>query len=261
MCCGGGGGTQKVVQQTDSKPWSGVQPYLKHGFGTARSQLDTALGQGPVGMSPWTTQGLNQIIATAQQPGNATQTALATLTGTAGGDYLAAGNPYYQQAYATATRPMIDQWRSEIAPGIDSAFSAGGRLGSGQYALARNRSEDTLARALGDVAAGMGYQMYDDERQRQMQAAALAPGFQDLDAERLINAGQAFQGQQMYEQQYPMDMLTQYMNMLQGGLSFGSTSSTSKQPVYSNPASSILGGALGIGSLLGGSGGLLGLFG
>src|SRR3546814_16227046 len=50
-----------------------------------------------------------------------------------------------------------------------------GALGSGAFASARNRAEDTLARNLSGAATQAAYQNYGDERSRQMQGLALAP--------------------------------------------------------------------------------------
>lgn len=186
MCCGQTG-TQTVTEESKTKPWYPQGQYLLGGFSAAADLAQSPEQQRYIGMNPSARQGYEGIVANARDPSSATNVALRTITDTAGGNFLATGNPYYQQAYERAVAPMIDRFNAQVAPGIDAAFSGAGRYGSGLYAQSRNAAETTLARGLADVSAQMGYQSYDDERGRQMQAATIAPQYQDMSHQALID--------------------------------------------------------------------------
>lgn len=96
--------------------------------------------------------------------------AISQLQSTANGTYLDAGNPYLANAITASQRPVIDQFMSEVAPGIDSNFAQAGRLNSGAYANVRNRAEDTLTRNLSEAATQAGAANYAQERQNQLSA-------------------------------------------------------------------------------------------
>lgn len=242
---------QVITQESKSRPWYPQGQYLLGGFDWARQVAQSPGQQNPVPMNPVTNEGLQGIIQGARDPNSPTNVSIDTLTGTARGDFLG-GNPYYTSAYETAVRPMIEQFNSEIAPGIDAAFSGAGRYGSGLYAQARNRAEDTLTRGLGDVATNMGYANWNDERTRQLQAAGVLPSMANAPNEALVNAGNAYQGQAIGEQQFPWQQVAKFMNLV-GGQSYGSnTSSTQTVPTYSNPVAGGLGALLGINQLFAG---------
>jgi hypothetical protein len=249
MCCGSTG-TQTVTEESKSRPWYPQGQYLLGGFAQAANLAQAPGQQAYIGMSPTARQGYEGIVANAQNPNSATNTALKTITDTAGGNFLATGNPYYQQAYARAVAPMIGNFNQQVAPGIDAAFSGAGRYGSGLYAQSRNAAETTLARGLADVSAQMGYQNYDAERARQMQAATIAPQYQDLNNQALISAGNAFQTDQQAAQAFDWSTLGRYMDVVGGNSWGGSTTGTTTQPTYSNPLGDVLGLAGTIASIL-----------
>lgn len=88
---------------------------------------------------------------------------------TAGGNFLGA-NPYLNQAYSSATRPIIEQWRDVINPGIASQFAAAGRYGSGAQRDMLERGTSQLGNVLGDTASNIYGTAYENERNR-MQAS------------------------------------------------------------------------------------------
>lgn len=250
MCCGSTG-TQTVTQESKNRPWYPQGQYLLPGFARAGEIMQSPGQQNPVPMSPYTDEGLKGVIANARNPNSPTNVSLDTLTATARGDFLN-GNPAYDAMYERTVRPMVEQYQTEIAPGIDAAFSGAGRYGSGLYAQQRNRAEDTLTRGLGDVATDLSYRNYNDERSRQLQAASIAPSMQDASNQALIGAGNVYQGQAAGEQSFPWQQLARYLQSV-GGQSYGSsTSQTSTQPTYSNPVAGGLGTLLGINQLFGG---------
>ena len=167
----GGGGTQTVVQQQKTEPWSDLQPFLSDPeFGlypTARRDvlerpLEFFQNRTFIPFSPETQMGLAGTAGRAMTP-PITLPAGAELGRTLSGGYLGAGNPFFQQ--------MMQRVAREVTPRISSQFAQGRRLGSGLHG-------ESQARALADIGGQLAFQNYDQERQRMMQATALAPGLE-----------------------------------------------------------------------------------
>jgi hypothetical protein len=118
----------------------------------------------------------------------------------------------------------------------------------------------------------MSYANLDAERNRQMQAASMAPqlaGADYMDIQALLDAGHARERQAgaeleddasryYHEQTAPQDALAKYMAMVAGG-QFGGTD-TSTQPIYSNQGMDILGTGLGLAGIAGSLFGKNGVF-
>jgi hypothetical protein len=142
----------------------------------------------------------------------------------------------------------------------------GGRTGSAMHGRA-------LGEGLGDAIGGLAYQNYGAERGNMMNAMQMAPAMAQadyLDPQMLAQVGQTYEGQAganlqdqinrfNFEQNLPDEKLRQYMTLVQGGNYGGSSSS--QQPIYSNPAASGLGMAASAASIAGslfGKGGIWG---
>ncbi len=125
--------------------------------------------------------------------------ATAMLQGTANGDYLNS-NPHLEAAIKKANDPLIQEYMSKVAPGIDSQFAAGGRNGSGAFAMTRNNSDKTFANALADQTAGIMADNYATERQNQIGAQNSIGSLYDKNANTALSAagqlGAQSQGQQ-----------------------------------------------------------------
>lgn len=185
------------------------------------------------------------------------------------GDYLSAGNPYFQNAFNAMSGATTDA--------VMAAMARSGRLGSGAETA-------VLSKELGNIGAKLAFGNYERERGVMDQASQYAPQLAMMDYEdiaRLGQVGSAWESQAGAElqddidrftfyQQKPWDKLAQYATLVNGGTYGGQ--STTTQPVYSSRAGSFLGGAAsgaGIGSSFGpwgagigaGVGGLLSLFG
>jgi len=244
----GSSAPQTTTTESKNRPWYVQGAYLQPGFAQAANNYGAADQQDYIGMTPTSAAGYAGMVSNAQDPNSPLNTAISGLQGTAGGNFLSTGNPYYADAYRAATQPMIDQFNTQIAPGVDATFSGAGRYGSGLYAQSRNSAEDTLTRGLGDVSATMGYQNYNDERGRMLQAQALLPQVAGQPNQDLITAGNAAQADAQANQGWDYQRLLQYMGIV-GGNNWGSSStSTSTQPVNSDP----LGQALGYGLTIAG---------
>jgi len=268
---GGSEPARTVTQTTDTAPWDAQQTYLKDIFKEAQNlyKQEGTPSYYPestvVGFSPETQQALTMTQERALSGSPLQEAAGQQMMGTVQGDYLG-GSPYLQQAVSSAIQPVVDQFSQVAAPGIDSQFERAGRMGSGAYAGARNRAEDTLARNLTNMAGSMAYQNYGDERGRQMSATQQAPAFAQTDyqdAQRLAGVGASREAQEQavlqdqinrfnYQQNLPSQKLAQYSGLVSGG--FGSSQQQST-PVYTNPAAGFLSGALG-GAALGAKTGL-----
>ena len=267
-------------------PWIDEQPYIKEVMSDAqqlyKSDAPSYFPQSTViGFSPQT-QGALQAMESRALSGSPLQRAgMDQALSTVQGDYLNA-NPFLTGAYNAASAPVIEQWRNQIAPGIDSSFSRAGRLGSGAYAQARNTAESTLGRSLTDMSSKMAYANYAAERQNQLNTMRTAPGMAQsdyMDMDKLMSVGSAREGLEQaqlqdrisrfnWEQERPWNQLARYSGLVSGG--YGAQQETAV-PVASDARRSFLSGALGgaqLGSLIGEgypgygaiAGGLLGLF-
>ena len=103
------------------------------------------------GNTGYTNAAMGGQTALSQYLGSNGNPAAAMLGKTANGDYLNS-NPYLNEAIANSNRGLIDQFKTEIAPGIDSQFAGAGRMGSNAFAQARNKAESTLAGAMSNNA-------------------------------------------------------------------------------------------------------------
>ena len=247
------GGSDSTTQTTSMPDWA--QPY-------ATSYLDNA---SKVASQPYTPYGGQRVadLNGAQQSGMTAianramngsplfNTAAGTLQSTAAGDFMGAGNPYMQQMVDASSQDVMRNYNQTVMPGIDAVEARGGSFGnSGVNQLRQNAASD-LTKNLGNISSGLRFQGYDAERQRQMQALGLAPGYanQDYtDAQQLINAGSMGQANTQqgldaaYQdwqnaQNYPAKQLGILGNAL--GINTGSTSTTN------GPTGSGLGQGLG----------------
>ena len=197
-------------------------------------------------------------------------------------------NPYLSDTYNAAVRPMVENYRDSISPGIDAHFAKAGRYGSGLYKDMKARSETELARGMGDVAtgiygqnfqaergrqdtagqflSGLSQQGYQAERGRQQEAIRGAPeyaakDYQDAQALLGIGGQREAQGSMQlqdlvnrynFDQQAPWANLGNYSSLVQGD--YGRTQ-TNTQPIYQSQKPS------GLETLIGGAGslGLLGI--
>ncbi len=291
---GGSGGTTTQIQQAD--PWAGVQPYLQDlfGRGAALSQQPRQYfpGSTVVPFAPQTQTALagmqeraisgSPLVPAAQEealrtlggqyfltPGTAYQTQAAL------GGYLGS-NPWLEAQFERAAAPVTRAFSETVMPGVQSAFSLGGRYGSGAHQAAVGRAEEELGRTLGGLATGLYGDAYTTERALQSQAArdlsdaymrerlnqmqvlGGAPGLAQadyMDMERLLGVGAQYEDlsarnlqdaidRWTFQQQEPWQRLQQYQQLLQPGLGFGTTASTGATARKGNPMAGALGGGL-----------------
>jgi len=290
---------------TGSRIDPALMPYLQMGLQRAQQLFLTGQqpqffpGQTYVSPSAQTLQALSQQEAAAGgaqpllgQAQQAYQASLGQIGQTAAGGFLQ-GSPYRQAMIESATRPIQQQFESQILPGISSGFSRAGRYGSGAMQRAVGQASEQFGRALGDVATNIAYSDYARERaaqqQAQVQQAALAqaaPSFftagllpsqtlAQVGAAREAIAAQPLQEQMQrfqFGQQLPYQQLQGYLSSV-----YGTPMGSSQYAQIPQAQTNRLGQAVGLGTLgflggqaLGGTqggaigaglGGLLGYFG
>lgn len=253
-----------------------LQPYLQ--LGLQRAQQLFLTGQGPqlfpgqmyVSPSEQTLAALSQQEAlargaqpTLQAAQEAYRASLGQLGQTAAGGFLQ-GSPMQQRAIEAATRPITQQFESQVLPGIASGFSRAGRYGSGAMQQAQSAATEAYGRALGDVGTNIAYQDYLRERGLQQQAqlaqsalAQAAPSFfqasflpsqalGQVGAAREAIAAQPLQEQIQrfqYGQQLPYQQLQGYLSSIYG------TPMGQSQAVMPQAQTNPLGQAIGLGTL------------
>jgi len=245
----GGGGTTTTT--TNNAPWSGVQPYMTKGYKAAQNVLNNPLqpypGNQVAPFSPETLTGMSMQENKALAGSPLVDAAQGNLTNTLNDKYLTPGNPYLTD--------LTNSLNSQVRRSVDSSFEGAGRYGSGLHDAARTE-------ALANAVAPQLFGNYQNERSNQLKAAALTPsvdnqGYKAGDVMRNVGGTKENLAQDVInakisnwnaQQQAPQQALSQYMNALQGGTNFGTT--TSSQPYYRNRAAGALGGAMtGVGGL------------
>lgn len=169
---------------TTKAPWSGAIPYLNQGLEGSRNLYQSGgaqyyPGQTYAGANPAFTSAISNLNNT----GNAAATArpqdnpaYSYFSGVANGDYLKAGNPYFQQ--------MSDTIKGQVQPGIVSPFAGAGRGNSGLASRA-------LGLGLGDAIGSLAYGNYNTERGRQGEAAGALSNIYDNNLKNQIAGGNA----------------------------------------------------------------------
>lgn len=246
---GKGGGTDKVKQT--SEPWGPAQPHLEEVLRRAEELYNQGAGTGYYPGQTYIDPSRDTLAAQAAIRNRALSgspmlgAAEQNLTSTLQGDYLSAGNPYFEQ--------MAGRVTNQVLPNIQGMFGGAGRAGSAGNA-------EAVARGLGDSIGALAYQNFNDERQRQMQGLTLAPGIEQagyMPAQQLGLLGQqieGYEGQRLqddmarfnFQEQAPWDLLGRYAGLASGMGAQGGTS-TQTQP-RQGPGG--LQTALGIGSLI-----------
>ena len=250
-----GGGSQTVTQKSD--PWSGQQGYLSDQFAQAKNLYDSGQlapsyysGQTVANQSPYTQQAISSLAnqATGQQAQGLSNAAIQQTTDTINGKYLdPQNNPYYQGYINNAA----DAYARGTAAQTDSAFNRSGAYGGSAYQEAQGANNKAFTDSLNDL----GNTQYQQGRQQQIQATAMAPTVNSLpyaNIAQLANAGgqqDAYSQSQIdsnvnkynYNANLPSNALRNYVG-LTGGTYGGSSTQTS--PTYQNTAANTLGGAI-----------------
>ena len=246
MSGGGQSGTQETTKTQVAEPWSEQAPYLKDIFSEAQNRYNSG---GPsyfpeatvTPFAPQTEMALNATENRALMGSPLNFAAQNTVLDTLQGNYLNQGNPAFQN--------LVDTVSGDVRQRVDSIYNAGNRGPSAGYA-------ESLGRGIGDAISPYAFSNYENERNRQMGAAQLAPQLAAndyFDMAQLGNVGAARQSQAQrvldsdiarfnYNETLPDMLLNDYLARI-GGNYGGTTTGAVNQPLYSNGLAMGLGGA------------------
>ena len=272
---GGGGGTSAAADPTSMagfRPLSTTQTMNADTGGTQvtpEGWPEFFPGQTYVDYSPETLQALNMITNRAQSGSALNTSANQSVLDTINGNYLN-GNPYIDSVINQSLGDVNKKYAEQVLPGLASNFASSGRYGSGiQQNMTANAVGQLGKEAMG-VASGIRYDNYNQERQRQLQAAALAPTLAQgdyYDAQQLMGVGSARESLNQaklqdamdrfnYNENQPSRMLDEYIariGALNGGYGTQTSTGPGQQVAKPSPfAGALSGGAagLGIGSMM-----------
>ncbi|WP_072389516.1 hypothetical protein [Hyphomicrobium sp. CS1BSMeth3] len=231
---------QKSTSNTTKDPYAPAIPGLTSAASGITSWMNNPANaqaySGPrvAGMSDQTSAGLDALYDSA----GAKQTE-GFLSDTVGGKYLEQGNPYMEQ--------LMSSIRANVMPSVNSRVSAAG------MAPGSSVDQALVSRELTNATAQPLFQTYENERQRQMQAASQLPGVSQGIMGNMLSAGQAREGyaqrdidaaRQAWEEQR-MAGLRPYAEALpyisQIGAAGGTGSETKTASVTPNPLQTALG--------------------
>lgn len=263
---GKGGGGQQTSTQTNT-PWSEAAPHLSRIFGEA---YDIYKNQPPSQFPGLTVaqRSMPTMLAEEMTLGRAlggsqlNDSARGVMQNTVDGNYLdITQNP----KFSSALGQISDRYRETVAPQTDAAFSRSGAFGGSAHQNQMGINQRELSRGMNDMAASM----YDQERNRQMAATGMAPGFASQDYNEIGKVAAVGDQRDAYNQsllndavqKYGFDAnksrqnLSDYLGFVSGASS-GTGQSSTTQPNSSNAGAGILGSALSLGSM----GSQMGLF-
>lgn len=257
-------GKQSGTQTSSHSPWGPAQNSLKFGLdelnriygnqtGRSISSPQPAFGGGALPTGGAHFNGFNNTPSTGQIPGifNGFQPQQQPMLGQQGQQPMGQSNPFSieefgllnpaaQELRATINgdrfnqNPYMDDVIARSMNDVNSNFSLHGRYGSGAH----------MDQLFTKAAAPIRYANYATERQNQLNAVQMAPGF-EMAPYQLNSARQAA----------PYEQLRNYLGLVGGIAGQGGQQS---QPIYSNPLAGIAGGAIAGGQLFGHWGALAG---
>ena len=203
---------QSQSQFSQSSPWGPQIPFLTQGFNAA---ANTFLNSGIPNYMP---QAVTNLWNSANSPLNTSNTNAASsqVQSTLNGNYLSGGKGF---------NDAFDAAKRQILPQVDSQFATAGRTGSGLAQTAQTQ-------ALGDSFAGL----YNQERNRQMGAAGMAPTLDSVP----FQMQQQKLGNMMEAGSAGQNAILNFMRAVGGNyggtsMGFGNSQGTSTPAQYNNP--------------------------
>lgn len=263
---GGSSAPSTTTTVNKSEPPKYLEPYLIRSADAATNLYNNGGGfsyfPGNT-VAPFSNQTQQALDLTQQRAVNGSPldaAAQSNLSGTLSGQYLnAESNPYLSGALDAANRSTVRQFKEATMPGIQGSFAKSGRFGSNQYQNTVQGAQEALATGLADSNVKAYADQYNQERQRQMQATAIAPDIAAQDyknIQALLGVGSAYDQQSQdllnadiarYDfsnnaQRYALD---EYINRLSGvGGGYGTTTGYATSPgARTSTFANALGGA------------------
>lgn len=175
--------------------------------------------------------------------------------------YLQQSNPYLQSTIDSTLGDMTRNYNNTTKANTESSMAASGSFGNSGLQQLQSEQQRNLMQEQGRTAANMRFgdyqqqaQLYDNERNRQMQATANAPAFSQVDytdLNAMQQAGNSMQGQNQAERtanynqyldarEFPFKTLGAQSSVMGGG---GVGSANYQQQPVANTGANILGGA------------------
>jgi hypothetical protein len=254
----GGSDQRTTTQTTDVPEWARpyAQQYMAQGAALGQGQWQPYEGQRFADQNEMQTAGIQQQAAQARGGSAVNNAASGSLASTLNGDYLSQGNPYLTQQIDAAQGDVTRNYNNVQRPRQDQMAARSGSFGNSGVALSNAEDDRNLQQTLGNISVQMRGQDYSNERNRQLQAAGLAPGAAQAgynDSQQLYNAGTAAnlpqqQNMDFQFQQYTDQQNDPYRRLTATGAPFGANLGS----VTTSPAGSRAGGMLG-GGLAGAS--------
>lgn len=251
----GGGGSSTVTQKSD--PWAGAQPYITQQLSEAQKLYNSGQlapkfysGQTVAGQSPETQQAIGLLSQRALNGSPLNNAANQQLQDTISGKYAdPSTNPYFQGSLNN----IADAYARGTAAQTDAAFNRSGSYGGSAYTETKAANNKAFGDSLNDLANTQ----YQQNRQQQLQAAALAPTAANQsynDIAQLANAGQTKDSYQQsvlddalqrynYNANLPYNSLSNYASLIGGN--YGNTSTQSSSGGGNRLASGLGGGIAG----------------
>lgn len=231
------------------------------------------LGYTPFGQStqvdanPWQQQAwqntFNRGMQGAQEVSDARGQLQSTING--GGfsanPFLGQTNPYLQSSIDSALGDITRNYNMAVKPQTEAAMVKSGSFGNSGLQELQAEQQRQMAGEMGRTSSNMRFadyqqkaNLYENERNRQMQAVGLAPNFANVDytdLQAMQQAGNALQGQNQAERTANYN---QYLDAREwpfktlgaqaGAMGAGSVGAASYQQQQPNTGANILGGAL-----------------
>lgn len=271
------------------------QPYQQNLYDRAQGiggAAYTPFGQSTTAAAnPWQTSSWERTYNRGMQGSPEVSAARQQMTSTINGGgfasnpYLQGENPYLQSTINSTLGDITRNYNQTVKPAMATAQARSGSFGNSGLSEYQANQERDLAGELGRASSNLRFgdyqnrsQLYDNERNRQMQATGQAPAFANVDytdLQAMQQAGNNLQGQQQSEltsnyNQYLDAREFPYRNLAAQSQAMGiggGAAETYKQNTGANVlggalAGAQIGGSLGVGSGWGAiGGGLLGLLG
>lgn len=194
---GGGGGGDKTSTSTQDVPaWARpyLESYMKQGSALGSGTYQPYTGQRFTGNNAYQNAGIEQQAQQAMGGSAVNNAASSNLTSTLNGDYLSSGNPYLTQQIDKAQGDVVRNYNLTARPRQDMLAARSGSFGNSGVAQMNAEEDRNLQDNLANISVQMRGADYTNERNRQMQAAGLAPGAAAAgynDSQQLFNAGAA----------------------------------------------------------------------
>lgn len=207
---GDDGSTTTNVQ--NQEPWAGQQPFLRRGF----QEAERSVLQRPLQFYPQST-----VVPFSQESevglGAQTDRALS------GSPLLSSAQGYTQGLLDDpGSGPVFDAVTSEVKPGVDSAFSRGGRLGSGLHTEALSKGVSRGMAPYMEAAANRAPQLAREDYFDIGQLRDVGTARETKSQENLQDSISRFN----FAQSEPANRLAQYTGLIRGNYGGTSTSTT-----------------------------------